>query len=125
MIVDLLELKGHLRVDPGNHDEDDDIESYGLAAEVQVQHWLGRPIYATAVEMPASGSSLFDPYQMVADQAVKVAIKQLVGRFYGPDREAAGSTAEDAVLPASVRSLLAGHRVFHKVIETPSPSVAE
>lgn len=109
MIVELNDLKSHLRVD--HDDEDLQIAAYGAAAEAMVKAWVRRPIYPDHAAMPLAGDPRYSPHQMVADDAIKVAIKQLVGRIYH-EREGSGGSDEDAVLPLSVRALLAGHVVW-------------
>lgn len=109
MIVELAKLKAHLRVD--SNDENLLIQTFGEAAEQQVRHWLGRPIYSRAAEMPTIGATGYHPHQMVADNAVIVSIMMIADALYN-NRGGSGSGSEDAVPPASVRALLAGHRVF-------------
>ena len=114
MIVGLDELKAHLRVD--SNDENLLIQTFGEAAEQQVRHWLGRPLYSRATEMPAIGAPGYDRHQMVADRAVVVSIMMIADALYN-NRGGAGSAEGDAVPPASVRALLAGHRVFAAVTD--------
>lgn len=109
MIVSLADLKLHLRVDHG--EEDNLISSYGLAAELQVQNWIGRPIYAASGDLPLETDASYSPYQMVADPAIIVAIKQLADRMYR-QRGGEGDGQSDAVPPWTVRDLLSGYRVF-------------
>lgn len=116
MIVGLPELKQHLRVD-GDH-ENYLIESIGRAAEQQVRDWIGRPFYESEALMPAEGSANFDPHQIVANSLITVSIKMLADRMYN-NRGGEGMDAEAAVPPMSVRALLAGLRVFHRM---PAPS---
>lgn len=119
MIVALPDLKLHLRVDPADTEEDSIIAAFGRAAELQVRNWIGRPIYASAVDLPAPGAPGYDRYQIVADEAITVAVKMLAERMY-EDRGGEGGTSEDAVPPVTVRALLSGYRVFHPV---PEPQV--
>lgn len=114
MIVGLAELKAHLRVD--SDDENLLVQTFGEAAEQQVRNWLGRPIYQRVSHMPAPGALAYDPHQMVADRAVVVAIMMIADALYH-NRGGAGGSSEDAVPPASVRALLAGHRVFSRATD--------
>ncbi|QFQ87321.1 hypothetical protein F8A10_07720 [Paracoccus kondratievae] len=117
MIVSLADLKAHLRVDPSNTEEDAVIAAIGRAAELQVQAWIGRPIYASAGYLPAMGAAGYNPDQIVADEAIRVAIKMLAERMYQV-RGGEDGTAEDAVPPLTVRALLSSYRLFHP---TPAP----
>lgn len=114
MIIDLAEMKQHLRVD--GDDEDLTISAINEAAQSQVANWIGRPIYAGPDDMPAEGDPGYDRFQIVADSAVRVAIKMLANRMY-THRGGEGGSAEDAVPPMTVRGLLSGYRVFCKVDE--------
>lgn len=116
MIVDLADLKLHLRVD--GDEENSLITAYGQAAEARVRDWIGRPFYRSADDLPAPGSAEYDPYQIVADQRIRVAIMQLVGLMFGPNRSGQGAPADDAVPPQTVRDLLSGLRVFFIETET-------
>lgn len=120
MITDLPDLKRHLRVD--HDDEDRVIAAYALAAEQQVQSWLGRPIYARAEDMPTPTAAGFNRYQMVAPEAVKVAIYQMADRMYH-DRGGDGGPDAAAVPPMSVRGLLSDYRVFCEMPPDPMPRV--
>ena len=114
MIIDLAEMKQHLRVD--GDDEDLTISAISEAAQTQVANWIGRPIYARPDDLPAEGDPAYDRYQIVADNAVRVAIKMLADRMY-THRGGEGGSAEDAVPPMTVRGVLSGYRVFCKVDE--------
>lgn len=116
MIVGLPELKLHLRVDesPEYTVEDALIRAYASAAETMVKNWIGRPFYAEAADLPAIGAPEYDADQIVADDAIRVAVKMMTERFY-QNRGGEGGAAEDAVPPASVRALLAGHRIFARL----------
>lgn len=109
MIVELTDLKAHLRVD--YPDEDELIIALGEAAEQEVRNWIGRPIYASPAELPAEGDPDYRRLQMVADRTIVVAIKMIVDLNYR-NREGSGGSDDDAAPPRSVRSLLAGHRCF-------------
>ena len=114
MIVGLPELKAHLRVD--SDDENSLITALGEAAEQQVRHWLGRPLYSGESEMPLIGAPGYDRHQMVADRAVVVSIMMIADALYN-NRSGTGGAEGDAVPPASVRALLAGHRVFSGITD--------
>lgn len=114
MIVDLPELKRHLRVD--GDEEDSLITTYGSAASKRVQQWLGRPVYARSEDMPPIGEPGYDTYQMVADDAIRVAVLQYVDRMWN-DRSGEGGASDDATPPRSIRELLSGHRVFSRIID--------
>lgn len=120
MIIDLAEMKQHLRVD--GDEEDSLITTYAEAAEARVRDWIGRPFYRSEADLPAPESAEYDPYQIVADQRVKVAIKQMVGLMFGPERSGQGAPGDDAVPPRSVRDLLSGLRVF---FVEPEPEVRD
>lgn len=109
MIVGRADLKRHLRVD--DDEQDDLITAYEGAAAQQVSHWIGRPVYGPDDVMPAPGADGYNPYQMRADNTIRVAIMQLVDRMF-EDRHGEGGASEDAVPPMSVRAILAAHRVF-------------
>lgn len=114
MIIDLAEMKQHLRVD--GDDEDLTISAISEAAQSQVANWIGRPIYARLEDLPAEGDPEYDRFQMVADSGIRVAIKMLADRIY-LHRGGEGGAAEDAVPPMTIRALLSGYRVFCKVDE--------
>ncbi|SEN90626.1 uncharacterized phage protein (possible DNA packaging) [Paracoccus alcaliphilus] len=114
MIIDLAEMKQHLRVD--GDDEDPTISAINEAAQSQVANWIGRPIYGHPDDMPAEDDPGYDRFQIVADSAVRVAIKMLAERMY-TNRGGEGGSAEDAVPPMTVRALLSGYRVFCNVDE--------
>lgn len=109
MIVGLDEMKAHLRID--HDDEDATVSAVSLAAEAQVRNWIGRQIYARSTDMPGPERPGYDPHQMVADEAIGVAIKQL-GELMYTDRGGSGGSEDDAVPPRSIRALLSGYRVF-------------
>ncbi|MFC3568403.1 head-tail connector protein [Paracoccus simplex] len=112
MIVPLADLKAHLRVD---HDAEDWlIANIGLAAELRVRNWIGRPIYAATEDLPPATDPRYSRYQMVADQAIIVAIMQMADRMY-QQRSGEGDSSGDAVPPWTVRDLLSGYRVFFPV----------
>lgn len=114
MIVGLTDLKAHLRVD--SDDEDKQIAIFGEAAEQQVRDYLGRPIYRDAAAMPVAGATDYHPYQMVADRAIAVSIMMIADALYN-NRGGVGTAEGDAVPPASVRALLAGHRAFSGICD--------
>ena len=103
-----------------SNDEDLLIATFGEAAEQQVRNWIGRPIYASAADMPAPGAIGYDAHQMVADHTVIVSIMMIAERLYR-ERGGEGGAGEDAAPPASVRALLAGHRVFSSIASATLP----
>ncbi|RJE87964.1 head-tail connector protein [Paracoccus onubensis] len=111
MIVSLADLKSHLRV--GGDDFDADIQSYADAAEARVRNWIGRAVYAVGDPLPDTDSPDYDPYQMVADGAIIVAIKMLVFHMFW-NRGGNDGTQNDAVPPQGVRDLLSGYRIFYR-----------
>ena len=110
MIVTLDDLKAHLRV--SSDDENELIIGVGLAAQLQIENWIGRPIYASESDLPAESDPTYSPVQIVADATIIVAIKMLAYRIH-EERGGEGGVTEEAVLPSSVRSLLSGVRVFN------------
>lgn len=117
MIVGLPELKRHLRIELDVDEEDQLIASYGEAAATRVMQWIGRPVYATAAEMLQEGEPGYDRFQMVADQAIRVAIMKMVAQMYGPERAGNGAPDDDAVPSRDIRDLLSGHRIMFRDIE--------
>lgn len=117
MIVGLFDLKRHLRVELEVDEEDSLIAAYADAAATRVMQWIGRPVYATAAEMPEEGEPGFDRYQMVADLSIRVSIMKMVAQMYGPDRASVGGSDGDAVPSRDIRDLLSGHRIMHRDIE--------
>lgn len=109
MILDLADLKAHLKVDGDN--EDALVEIYALAAEAMLANWIGRPIYRTQADLPALGALGYDQYQLVADAAISLAILMLADRMYN-SRDGDGAAGPDAVPPVAVQALLSGYRVF-------------
>lgn len=117
MIVGLPDLKRHLRIEPGVDEEDPLIAGYGEAAATRVMQWIGRPVYATAAEMPQEGQPGYDRFQMVADKSIEVAIMKMVAQMYGPERAGNGGPDGDAVPSRDIRDLLSGHRIMCRDIE--------
>ena len=113
MIISLGDMRDDLRVT--SDAEDAQILSYMQAAQSMIEGWIGRPVYRSIEDLPLVGAPGYDPYQIVADGAIVVALKKLVNSMYDEERGASGSTSEDAVPPASVRALLARHRVFYRL----------
>lgn len=113
MIISLGEMRDDLRVT--SDAEDAQILSYMQAAQSMIEGWIGRPVYRSIEDLPLVGAPGYDPYQIVADGAIVVALKKLVNSMYDEERGASGTTSEDAVPPASVRVLLARHRVFYRL----------
>lgn len=111
MIVSLLDLKSHLRVD--FDDDDGVISSLAQAAELEISNWIGRPIYASTATLPLPADPQYSPVQIVATPAVLVAVKIMVSRMY-ENLSGEGNSSDDAVPLTSVRSLLSGLRVFHE-----------
>lgn len=109
-LVSLTMAKKHLRVD---HDEDDaQIEAYLAAAETIVAKYVDRAIYGPADDSPAGAPPSDDDGTAIeVTPAIAVAILLLVGDFY-ENREAVTESVGDAVLPRSVRALLAPYRVW-------------
>lgn len=116
MIVQLPDIKDHLRVD--GDQEDALLSGYAHAAEEQVRDWIGRPFYARQEDLPAVGEAGYDRYQIVATRVIHVSIKILVERMYS-NRGGEGADHEAAVPPMTVRALLAGLRVFHRMPAPP------
>lgn len=122
MIADLDDLKAIMRI-AEDDSQDRLIAQFGLAAEEIVRNWLDRPIYARHQALPAVGDPAYRPTQMHADQAIIVAILQLAARMYWDERTGGGNGIDPSVPPASVRALLAGHRVFASPPPDPLPGV--
>lgn len=113
MIVGLADLQSHLRA---SDDQMMLVKVIGEAAEVQVRHWIGRPFYEQASDLPTPGDPAYDPLQIVADGAIKVAIMKLAFTLYW-NRGGSDDVVAPAVPPADVQALLAGHRVFSRITD--------
>nr|WP_280517674.1 head-tail connector protein [Falsirhodobacter halotolerans] len=106
-------MKTHCRID---HDAEDMVLfAYAEAAQAQIEHWIGRRVYARASDLPPAGSPSHDPYQLVADASITVAVLMLVGRMYDDERTGGANVGFNATPPAAVQSILAGYRVFRSL----------
>ena len=106
-IVDLETVKKHLRV--FHSDEDAEIGIYRDAAESIVTEYLDR-------EVVAIGASPAQDHGIVATAAIVSAILLVTGDLYEvrePDPKATG----DAILPRTVRMLLAPWRVWRTPVD--------
>jgi hypothetical protein len=105
-LIELDTVKRHLRI---MHNEDDaEIVVYQAAAEDIVTQYLDRKVIAASEALPDEGD---DATAMHITPAITAAVLLMVGDMYEvrePDLKAQG----DAVLPRSVRSLLAPYRVW-------------
>lgn len=101
-LVSLERVKDHLRV--FHTDEDTQIELYRDAAEAIISEYLDREI-AEAGQTPEADNGI----EVTA--AIVAAILLLVGDMYEV-REPDAKLQGDAVLPRSVRALLAPYRVW-------------
>ncbi|WP_347139439.1 head-tail connector protein [Paracoccus sp. SSK6] len=113
MIVGAADLQRHLRA---SDDQLMLVQTIGEAAEVQVRHWIGRPFYEKTQDLPQPGDPEYDPMQIVADGAIKVAIMKIAFTLYW-SRGGNGDVVAPAVPPADVQALLAGHRVFARTCD--------
>jgi uncharacterized phage protein (predicted DNA packaging) len=96
-IITLDQAKEHLRVD--FHDEDSLIQLYLNGAEISVQNYLGRALYATTAGTDTTG--------LVINDAVTAAVLLQVGSMY-ENRE---PTDKRTVLPDSMKWLLNPYRL--------------
>lgn len=112
-LVDLATLKKHLRV--LHDDEDAEIELYGAAAESIVVEYLDRVVLGADADLPAEGETGFDPTAMQIAPPVTAAILLIAGDLYEnreADPESQLTVDKMAVLPRSVRTLLAPWRIW-------------
>lgn len=109
MILDLADLKAHLKID--GDEEDALVEVYGLAAEAVLANWIGRPFYRAQSDLPAIGAPGYDPYQIVADAVIRQAIMMLADRIH-TFRNGGGAEGSNAVPPVPVQAIVSGYRVF-------------
>ncbi|MGF9564161.1 head-tail connector protein [Neorhizobium sp. BT27B] len=108
-IIDLATLKKHLRV--LHDDEDAEIELYGAAAEAVVIEHLDRIVVGADSVLPAEGEDGYEPDAMNVTPTIVAAILLVAGDLYEvrePDPKLTG----DAVLPRTVRMLLAPWRIW-------------
>lgn len=108
-LLELETVKRHLRI--MHDDEDTEIAVYQAAAEdIVVQH-IDRKVVAVGATLPVEGEDGFDATAIHITPAITAAVLLMVGDLYEfrePDPKLQG----DAVLPRSVRSLLAPYRVW-------------
>ena len=106
-LVLLETVKAHVRVD--HSDDDVLLEAYRDAAEAAAIGHLCRVVHPTGTVLPAEGEEGYDATAIVVGPAIVAAVLLLTGDLY-ESREAGGTG--DAVLPASVRALLAPWRIW-------------
>jgi hypothetical protein len=111
-LITLTLAKKHLRVD--SSDEDREIELYMAAAERAVSRYIDRVIYPSAEDSPPGAPPSGDDGTAIEiDATLTVAIMLLVGHFYD-ERKGDASVVHDALLPRSVRALLAPYRIWRQ-----------
>lgn len=111
-LIPLATVKKHLRVD---HDDDDEIIAvYQLAAENIVTEYVDRPLYEPGSTPPLPDESGYDATALIVPPSAVAAILLLIGDMY-EIREPDAKLAGDAVLPRSVRALLAPWRIWRNV----------
>ncbi|MDX0014789.1 head-tail connector protein [Sinorhizobium meliloti] len=108
-LVDLATAKRHLRV--LHSDDDAEIELYTSAAEDIVVEYLDRVVLPEGETLPAD-----DDTAMHVKPSIVAAILLMLGDLY-ENREADREQKSDAVMPPSVRALLAPWRVWRLVPE--------
>lgn len=108
-LLDFDLVKKHLRVD--STDEDDVIAAYQAAAEATVCEYVDRDVYA-AGDSPVSA----DEFAIELEPPITAAILLLIGDLYAV-REPDYKRDAGAMLPSSVRALLAPYRVWRTVSE--------
>lgn len=106
-LLDIELVKKHLRVDWT--DDDEAIAAYQAAAEGIVVEYIDRPVYV-AGDSPVPD----DAFAIELKPAITAAILLLVGDMY--DNREAGNE-QGALLPRSVRALLAPYRVWRAASE--------
>lgn len=107
-LLDLALVKRHLRI--FHDDEDTEVAAYQAAAENIVTEYLDRVVYEEGGS-PPSGD---DGTAIEVTPAITAAILLVTGDLY-EYREADPDSKGDAVLPRSVRALLAPFRVWRTV----------
>lgn len=113
-LLDIDTVKAHLRA--FHNDEDATIAIYQAAAENIVTEHLDRKVLASGSTLPAPTDPDYDVYTMLITPAITAAILLLVGELFD-NRDADPESKGDAVLPRSVRSLLAPWRVWRSLPE--------
>lgn len=117
-LLDLVLVKGHLRV--FHDDEDAQIGQYQAAAESIITEYLDRPVLPVGTTLPGEEDEGYDATAIIVTSAIISAILLLIGDLYEvrePDPKLTG----DAVLPRSIRALLAPWRVWRTIDCTTPP----
>lgn len=111
-LVTITLAKKHLRVD---HSEDDaEIEVYLAASELSVARYLDRAIYGSSEDSPPGAPPSGDDGTAIEiNAAIAAAILLLTGDLY-ENREPNPEVVTEAMMPRSVRALLAPYRVWRK-----------
>lgn len=112
-LLDPVLVKKHLRV--FHNDEDAEIAAYQEAAEAIVVAHLDRPVYSD--EVPDENDEEYDASAIVLNAAITAAILLMVGDLYEIREPDPKLNQGDAVLPKSVRMLLAPWRVWRTFVE--------
>ena len=113
-LLELPLVKKHLRV--FHDDEDAEIAIYQEAAETIVVSYLDRVVLA-AGPLPEPEDEDYDATAMVLNSSITAAILLMVGDLYEVREPDPKFNDGDAVLPKSVRMLLAPWRVWRKFEE--------
>lgn len=104
-LVDIALVKRHLRVD--FEDDDTEIEAYQAAAESIIEEYLDRAVYGDGGSAPSDD----DGTAIAVNAAITAAILLVTSDLY-EKRESDTWEADGAVLPKTVRALLAPYRVW-------------
>lgn len=113
-LVDLETARGHLRV--LHTDDDSQISLYLAAAESAVLEYLDRPVVEVGTTLPLPEQEGYDATAMVVTFPIIAAILLVMSDLY-ENREPDPKLTGDAVLPKTVRMLLAPWRVWRKFEE--------
>lgn len=113
-LLELPLVKKHLRV--MHDDEDAEIAIYQEAAETIVVAYLDRVVLATG-PLPVEGEEGYDETAIVLNSSITAAILLMTGDLYEVREPDPKFNDGDAVLPKSVRMLLAPWRVWRTFIE--------
>ena len=115
VLVTLTRAKKHLNL---LHDDDDEIVGvYLAAAETIITEYIDRVIYGPVDDSPPGAPPSDDDGTAIeVTPAIQAAVLLLMAELY-ENREADPESNGDAVLPRTVRALLAPYRVWRVLSE--------